>query len=464
MAPPTIPLERLNDLPLTRGLPHDVLTAIQPNLLDVRFTAGTVILKAGDYLDGLYYIVAGEVDVRVPPPFGPSLPSKTMSVSGVSRAARLGETQRLGKDDTFGEGAALTRYPVGIEVTAVNDVRCLFIKSQALLAMFDSEKVAPFQARFDQRYRTRVLRSHLQRVDLFANAAPAVMDALLRQCDLVNVKPDKPIATEGQPCEFFYFVRGGHLKLSVRTATAEVAVTYLRPGEWIGETAVVLNEAWPFTVTAIDHVELVRIQKDELQKLFPQCATDARVWEAMVSRLELRGRVHKDPRVSEPLQFAVDTGLIHGQSVLLIDLQRCTRCDECVRACADTHEGTPRFVREGFKFRNFTVPTACYHCADPVCMIGCPTGAISRPLGTKEVAVDASLCIGCGNCVNRCPWGNILTSSHEQESGKTIQLATKCDLCAGRAGGPACVQMCPQGCAERVDLTDEVEVTRLFAR
>ena len=113
----------------------------------------------------------------------------------------------------------MTRYPVGIDVTAVNDVRCLFIKSQALLAMFDSEKVAPFQARFDQRYRTRVLRSHLQRVDLFANAAPAVMDAVVRQCDLVNFKPDKPIATEGQPCEFFYFVRGGHLKLSVRTAT-----------------------------------------------------------------------------------------------------------------------------------------------------------------------------------------------------------------------------------------------------
>ena len=123
--------------------------------------AGTVILKAGDYLDGLYYIVAGEVDVQVPPPFAPSAPAKVMSVSGVTRAASLGETQRLGKDDTFGEGGALTRYPVGINVTAVNDVRCLFIKSQALLAMFDSEKVAPFQARFDQRYRTRVLRSHL---------------------------------------------------------------------------------------------------------------------------------------------------------------------------------------------------------------------------------------------------------------------------------------------------------------
>jgi Fe-S-cluster-containing hydrogenase component 2/CRP-like cAMP-binding protein len=464
MSAPAISLERLNDLPLTRGLPHDVLAAIQPHVLERRFSAGRVILKAGDYLDGLYYIVAGEVDVRVPPGFGAGQPSKVMSVSGVSRVASHGETQRLGKDETFGEGGALTRYPVGVDVTAVNDVRCLFIKSQALLGMFDAEPAAPFQARFDQRYRTRVLRSHLQRVDLFANAEPAVMDELVRRCDLVNFKPNKPIAQEGQPCDFFYFIRGGHLKLSVRTSKDEVAVTYLRAGEWIGEAAVLLDEAWPFTVTSIDHVELVRIKKDELRKLLPQTATDARVWDTMLARLELRGRVHKDPRVSEPLQFAVDTGLIHGQSVLLLDLQRCTRCDECVRACADAHEGTPRFVREGFKFRNFTVPTACYHCSDPVCMIGCPTGAISRPLGTKEVAVDASLCIGCGNCVNRCPWGNILTTTHEQEGGKTIQLATKCDLCAGREDGPACVQMCPQACAERVDFTDEVEVKRLFSR
>lgn len=464
MPPPPISLERLDGLPLTRGLPRDVLVAIQPHLLDMRFAAGSVILTAGDYLDGLYYIVSGEVDVRVPPPYGASEPSKSMAVSGVTRVASLGVTERLGKDDTFGEGAALTRYPVGVDVTAVNDVRCLFIRSQALLAMFGSEQASPFQARFDQRYRTRVLRSHLQRIDLFATAAPVVMDELVRRCDLVSFTPNQPIATEGQPCEWFYLVRGGHLKLSVRTSTAEVAVSYLRAGEWIGEAAILLDEAWPFTVTAIDHVELVAIHKAQLQKLFPQFATDTRLWDAMVARLELRGRVHADPPLSQPLQFALDTGLIHGQSVLLIDLQRCTRCDECVRACADAHDGTPRFVREGLKFKNLMVPTACYHCADPVCMIGCPTGAISRPLGTKEVVVDASLCIGCGNCVSRCPWGNILTSTHVQENGTAIELATKCDLCAGRADGPACVQMCPHGCAERVDLTDEREVKRLFLR
>ena len=49
--------------------------------------------------------------------------------------------------------------------------------------------------------------------------------------------------------------------------------------------------------------------------------------------------------------MAMDTGLIHGESVLLIDLDTCTRCDDCVRACADTHGGMPRFIREGTSLR-----------------------------------------------------------------------------------------------------------------
>ena len=40
--------------------------------------------------------------------------------------------------------------------------------------------------------------------------------------------------------------------------------------------------------------------------------------------------------------MAMDTGLIHGESVLLIDLTTCTRCDDCVRGCAETHGGVPR--------------------------------------------------------------------------------------------------------------------------
>jgi Fe-S-cluster-containing dehydrogenase component len=179
--------------------------------------------------------------------------------------------------------------------------------------------------------------------------------------------------------------------------------------------------------------------------------------------LKQRNRAAVDPAFAEPLQFAMLSGLVHGDSVLLIDLERCTRCDECVRACADTHAGVPRFIREGDRFRNFSVPTACYHCLDPVCMIGCPTGAISRPLGTSEVVIDARTCIGCQNCVNRCPWDNIQTVPYDSPAtGTRIDLASKCDLCIGREDGPACVQMCPHGATIRVNYGDSERISELL--
>jgi Fe-S-cluster-containing hydrogenase component 2 len=188
---------------------------------------------------------------------------------------------------------------------------------------------------------------------------------------------------------------------------------------------------------------------------------EGRLWEAMVDRFRRRSAAARNPLGMEYLQYAMDSGLVHGESVLLIDLEKCTRCDDCVRACADVHDGVPRFIREGSRFRNFSVPTACYHCTDPVCMIGCPTGAITRPLGTLEVAIDAATCIGCENCVRRCPWDNIQTIPFANAKGK---LATKCDLCIGRDAGPACVQMCPHGAAVRVNFKEQDRVETLLLR
>ena len=42
--------------------------------------------------------------------------------------------------------------------------------------------------------------------------------------------------------------------------------------------------------------------------------------------------------------------------------------------------------------------TSCMHCADPVCMIGCPTGAIGRDAGSGNILINDETCIGCSTC------------------------------------------------------------------
>ena len=487
--------ERLREVPLVQGLPGNVLETLRPNLYDCSFAAGEVILREGEYCDGAYYLIEGLVEVRFSPAAGaaaterPVAPRWTARLKdafgGTKKAAphpagaettvilpeipmdlKPGERAVLEQGDIFGEGSALSRYPIATDIVAVSDVKCLLIRTPALRSMLDLPELASFKQLFDDRYRQRALRSHFARVGLFKGLDDAVLDRLIAEVELVNFKPGKLIAEQGDAAEAFYLVRGGYVKVGVKMGGGSLAATYLRKGDWVGETAVLLDEPWPFSLTALEHVELVKLSRDRMKQVlseFPD--VEARLWETMTTKLKQVGHSVGKPLSAQPLQFAMDSGLIHGESVLLINLETCTRCDECVRACADVHDGTPRFVREGVKFRNFSVPIACYQCTDPVCMIGCPTGAITRPLGTLEVTIDRATCIGCENCARRCPWQNIkMVPIEKTVVNQKGMLASKCDLCVGRDDGPACVQMCPHGAAVRVNFKQHELIDSLFSR
>jgi Fe-S-cluster-containing hydrogenase component 2 len=145
----------------------------------------------------------------------------------------------------------------------------------------------------------------------------------------------------------------------------------------------------------------------------------------------------------------------------VLDLESCTRCDECTRACADTHHGVTRLIRDGLRFGNFLVASSCRSCHDPYCLVGCPVDAIHRE-GSLEIRIEDN-CIGCGLCAENCPYGNINMHGFADKrpdpegSGRTIavvqQKATTCDLCRNvvRPGGEvSCVYACPHYAAHRM--------------
>jgi Fe-S-cluster-containing hydrogenase component 2 len=149
---------------------------------------------------------------------------------------------------------------------------------------------------------------------------------------------------------------------------------------------------------------------------------------------------------------------MEAQSLLVMDLERCTRCDACVRACADAHDGVTRLIREGQRFDKYLVATSCRHCRDPLCMVGCPVGSIRRR-NSLEVIIE-NWCIGCGLCAKNCPYGNInmhpfqVLENDPLNPGRHMavvkQKATSCDLCTDLAE-PSCVYACPHDAAHRVE-------------
>ena len=111
------------------------------------------------------------------------------------------------------------------------------------------------------------------------------------------------------------------------------------------------------------------------------------------------------------------------------------------------------------------------HCVDPVCMIGCPTGAIHR---SEEgvVTINDPTCIGCSTCANSCPYDNIRmvpardgkNKAYVDKGNAPIMKATKCDLCSQTSGKPACERACSHDALTRIDLKDITKLADWVSR
>lgn len=491
-----VPLERLRQYPFFASLPDVILAKLQPNVSERVYQPGELVLRLGDYSDAAYYVREGRVEIHLRPA-PPATVAETRSATARpgllrrllsartrpprergqgSRAAvaLLGdlpashsraEVVTLGEGELFGEMGALSRYPVSADVVAAGPLLCLAIRTPALRLMLKQRELASFREFVDERYRTRTLASHL-RGAVFEGVDDEAIRRLRACAELVRFDPGAPIVEQGTPGDAFYLVRGGYVRVGTRTGAAELAVSYLRKGDYAGEVPLLMEQPWPVSLRALEHVEMVRIpRQDFLDVVRAHPDLERRLRDTAARRLEESRLALERPAETHYLQMAMDTGLINGESVLLIDLETCTRCDDCVAACADAHDGTPRFIREGARYGRWSIPVACYQCTDPVCMIGCPTGAIARRSGSFEVTIDRDTCIGCQNCVRRCPWGNIVVVPYDSPTvHRTIDLATKCDRCAGRAGGPACVEACPHGSALRISFKDLDTVVSTLSR
>ncbi|MCB0339513.1 MAG: cyclic nucleotide-binding domain-containing protein, partial [Bdellovibrionales bacterium] len=292
-------------------------------------------------------------------------------------------------------------------------------------------------------------------------------------------KKGEVIFREGDEGDVLYVIRKGSVKISRKnSAGVDVAQTYIPAGNYVGEMAL-LKEEPDFrsaTVTAAVACEMLILEKGDFRDLL---RSNPKVRE----RIEQLARERAVENITEELDqgtgnlldFVVSEGVTDAENVLVINSDLCVGCDNCERACAATHGGYSRLDRKGGKsLASIQVPISCRHCENPLCMTDCPPDALMRKPDGEVIIQDC--CIGCGNCVNNCPYG-VIQMVYENPNHKAFSLlellglaskrkapkkgqakAGKCDLCSTLEGGPACVRACPTGAAMRINPSQLVEL------
>lgn len=154
---------------------------------------------------------------------------------------------------------------------------------------------------------------------------------------------------------------------------------------------------------------------------------------------------------------------------MVVDLAKCIGCQACTVAC-EMENAVPlgkfrtivnnyEFESEG-KVSNVVLPRLCNHCEQPPCIPVCPVQATYQR-ADGIVVVDNTRCVGCGYCVQACPYDARFINP------KT-QTADKCTFCVHRVEAgllPACVETCVGGARIFGDLKDaNSTVSKIIAK
>ena len=410
---------------------------------------GDYLYRKGDYATSFFTIVEGEVIIE----------------------NTSGEVDRkLGRGEFFGEGSLISGQP-RIE-SAQAGAGCILVESprRTMVKLMNSNEEV--RAGIDWIFIVRELQRHFAPRATFAQ-----LRDIAQTTPIHEFKAGEVIYNEGDEEASIHLVRRGSVTLSRASGSESVIVAELRSGELIGQMSLMGDPSRRETVVASVATETIEIERSQFLALIELNDAGIEDLQARVSAQALAlSQMEVRTESTDVMKFLMGQGLGEATNTLIIDERLCVGCDNCEKACAETHNGLSRLNRsEGASFAYIHVPISCRHCEHPHCMKDCPPNAINRGLD-GEVFIDDS-CIGCGNCEANCPYDVIrmeypapkkpglfqwmflgrgtgpgeepgyVPEPAAKASGKR---AVKCDACINKPTGPACVAACPTGAAQRL--------------
>lgn len=433
---------------------------------------GEYVVRQGEYGDTFFVLLRGEASVQV-----------------AGEDGRMREVARLTPGSYFGELAMLGAGERKASVQIQRDAELLELRR----IHFDQtlRKFKAVKARIEAAYTRSVLDTFIRQSRYFRELPAASLDQLVQASSLESFSKDDTIAREGDSAQKLYIVRSGFVRISRRVVEGrDEILAYLGPEDFFGDEEVSRGASYGASAVAVEPVECMVVPRSTVWNIYlkhPEVFASFRRYS--LARSEQQTGILASQTSMGFVRDMLEAGLGQARSALIINMDSCVRCGNCVQACDDLH-GYSRLARRGKKLtrrrspnatehEELYFPTSCLQCATPECMVGCPTGAIARDVGGEVYIKDT--CIGCGNCARNCDFGNIsmakakeeapslvdivlgkggggarvapergVTTFTEPEKAKSDLIAVKCDVCFEREFA-ACVYNCPVEAVLRID-------------
>jgi CRP-like cAMP-binding protein/Pyruvate/2-oxoacid:ferredoxin oxidoreductase delta subunit len=461
------------------------------------FRKNELICEKGEYEETSCIILSGSVGVWVK-----------------NKRGMKEKMSSLGAGEIFGEIATLSGNPRTTTIISNERSEIFYMDKKVLFKLMDYSK--KIRALINKRYRERLLKTELKKIKIFDGLSNMFFEELICCVDLVTYQMGETVVSYGEKAIDFFLIifgfakvlipRSGNKKGQVKDMsqspllsqphnqkTGFKIASYLSPGQYFGEIGLIESRKRTATVLALTRLELVKINQAKFHSILNRYSNIKNLLEkVVVHRKRMDLKLAENASYERLMDWVVSSNVIQSDSVLLIDLNKCIMCENCIDTCRKLF-GTSRLFLNGLKLKNLLIPASCRHCHDPLCLPDCPTGAILRDYSGEVYFED--FCIGCGTCAKDCPFDVIIIVNrkekkyshglnavnkiffktymknkqrgislevldmNEKDKSKpllkkkrkpSIKIATKCDSCKGFPY-MGCVQNCPSGAAQMIN-------------
>ena len=329
--------------------------------------------RQGEYGDSLFVILRGEATVE--------------SVGADGRVTRI---TRLKSGDYFGELALLGRGERKASVKSRTDSHMLELRKVHIDKNLRKHKQV--KRRLEAIYTRNAILNFIQHSRYFRQLVEESKEMLVSNSKLDSYGKDDVIASEGAPAQALYVVRSGFVRVSrgVEGEKGEEILAYLGPEDFFGDEEATKSAPYGATAVAVEPVECIVVPRTTVWSIYvkqPELFSEFRRYST--ARSAQQSGLLQSKTSMGFVRDVLEAGLGQARSALIINMESCVRCGNCVQACDDLH-GFSRIARRGKKMTHRTslesakkheslyFPTSCLQCATPECMVGCPTGA-NRP-------------------------------------------------------------------------------------